>query len=190
MDRQGETARTAVENIEFAVGMLQGANMLSPSQQSCLVASVKMLRHIVAGAELMQLNVDCGGDGWWDGWRAIEETLADRPEVESLQSLSNELRLWLNVHKIFSSHVYSVHTGFSDKAMAEKHRLDGETTIEVVAVKTLKARRRKTHDKTSGSFRCEKCGRYFRSEQSVADHAKDMHTPEGQGRRRRQTFGM
>ena len=53
-----------------------------------------------------------------------------------------------------------------------------------------KSRNRKSHNKSSGIFRCEKCGRHFQSEQSVIDHTKDMHTPEGQERRRRQTLGL
>lgn len=79
--RQDETARTAIENFAFALGMLEGGNMLSNSQRDCLESSLEILRNLVAGAEKMQLNYDCGGDGWWDGWRAIEKTLADRPEI-------------------------------------------------------------------------------------------------------------
>ena len=56
--------------------------------------------------------------------------------------------------------------------------------------KSRNSRKRKTHDKACGDFRCEKCGRYFRSERAVADHTKDMHTPEGQERRRRQALGL
>ena len=53
-----------------------------------------------------------------------------------------------------------------------------------------KSGKRKTHRKSDGDFQCEKCGRYFRTEQSVVDHAKDMHTPEGQERRQRQSLGL
>jgi hypothetical protein len=42
------------------------------------------------------------------------------------------IRLWVNVAKIFASEVCSVRSGFSDKQMAEKHRTEGEITIEVV----------------------------------------------------------
>ena len=83
---QNETARTAVENFAFAVGMLEGGNMLSSSQRDCLMESLKILRHLVAGAEKMQLNRECGGDGWWDGWKLIEQTLADRPEIENFRN--------------------------------------------------------------------------------------------------------
>jgi len=79
---KNETARTAIENFAFAIGMLEGGNMLSNSQRDCLMDSLKILRHLVAGAEKMQLNHECGGDGWWDGWKAIAETLADRPEID------------------------------------------------------------------------------------------------------------
>ena len=79
--RKTETARTAIENFAFALGMLEAGNMLSNSQRDCLKESLEMLRQLVEGAEKMQLNHDCGGDGWWAGWNAIEKTLADRPEM-------------------------------------------------------------------------------------------------------------
>lgn len=39
--------------------------------------------------------------------------------------------------------------------------------------------------KTDGDFRCEKCRKYFKTESAVADHTRDMHTVEGQTRRRK-----
>ena len=49
-----------------------------------------------------------------------------------------------------------------------------------------KRRKRKTHKKSDVDFNCEKCGRYFKTAEAVAQHKKDMHTPEGQARRRKQ----
>jgi uncharacterized membrane protein YvbJ len=51
-------------------------------------------------------------------------------------------------------------------------------------------RKRKSHRKSDGDFRCEKCGRHFASQASVANHAIDMHTPDGQKRRRRMMLGL
>lgn len=129
--RQTETAKTAIENIAFAFGMLEGGNMLTSNQRKCLIESLQMLRHLVRGAEKMQLNRECGGDGWWEGWQAIEETLADRPEIQSVAENETPMRLWVNVQKIFASQVYSVASGFSDKSMAESHRMEGQVTVEV-----------------------------------------------------------
>jgi uncharacterized C2H2 Zn-finger protein len=49
---------------------------------------------------------------------------------------------------------------------------------------------KKTHGKADGDVRCPKCGRYFRSTEAVEHHARDMHTPEGQERRRKQQLGL
>ena len=45
--------------------------------------------------------------------------------------------------------------------------------------------KKRTYRKSDGDVRCEKCGRYFKSDKAVDDHCKDMHTVEGQERRRR-----
>jgi hypothetical protein len=49
-----------------------------------------------------------------------------------------------------------------------------------------KARKKRGYGKSDGEFMCKKCGRHFRSEKAVADHTEDMHTVEGQERRRKQ----
>lgn len=50
-------------------------------------------------------------------------------------------------------------------------------------------RNKKRHRKSDGNFRCEKCGRYFQSTKSVEHHNRDMHTVDGQERRRKQKQG-
>ena len=33
------------------------------------------MKELQDGAEKMLNNEDCGGDGWWDGWKAIKSTI-------------------------------------------------------------------------------------------------------------------
>lgn len=74
--------------------------------------------------------------------------------------------------------------GFVDQYTGEV--IDGESP----GYPRSKPRKKRSYRKTDGEHKCDKCGRHFRSPQAVEDHAKDMHTPEGQERRRRQALGL
>lgn len=74
--------------------------------------------------------------------------------------------------------------GFVDQYTGEV--IDGESP----GYPRSKSRKKRSYRKGDGDYKCEQCGRHFRSHEAVTDHTKDMHTPEGQERRRRQTLGL
>jgi len=61
----------------------------------------------------------------------------------------------------------------------------GPNWIDIRGRKRTKPRR----NKTAGTYRCDKCGRYFETAEGVQRHYADLHTLDGQERRRVQMWG-
>lgn len=72
-----ESPETAIENIEFARGIMEVAGVGTDLQHECLADSVAVLRRLVEGVQKMRDNRDCGGDGWWAGWETVESTFGE-----------------------------------------------------------------------------------------------------------------
>ncbi len=78
--RTKENARSAVENFQIARDLIAGGfSFWTHAQVECMDDSLAVLNRLLSGCEKMLANEDCGGDGWWDGWKEIKRAM----EIES-----------------------------------------------------------------------------------------------------------